>query len=96
MARDQRQNESLAVRLPLVCASAIVAETCTYPLDTLKTRLQLQGEAAGRAGAHQARLGIVQLGVAMARTEGLASLYRGLCAAALRHILYTGAAIVGL
>lgn len=31
-------------------AAASVAETATYPLDLTKTRLQIQGEAAGVAG----------------------------------------------
>lgn len=45
----QRQADSLAVRFVLSGAAASCAETVTYPIDFLKTRLQLQAETPGAA-----------------------------------------------
>ena len=39
-------NESIATKYVMSVGAASIAETCTYPLDLTKTRLQLQGEVA--------------------------------------------------
>ena len=41
----------LLPRLLLTGMSAALSETCTFPFDAVKTRLQLQGEAAAAARA---------------------------------------------
>ncbi|KAH9294667.1 hypothetical protein KI387_038255 [Taxus chinensis] len=70
---------SIVLRLALTSTSAIVAETCTFPIDITKTRLQLQHS---RKGSLQTAMGIVQ-------EEGLTGLYKGLPPALIRHIFYT-------
>jgi hypothetical protein len=69
-------------KLGLSCLSAAAAETATYPVDAIKTQLQLQ-RATKPAGA-------VKLARQVLKRHGLAGLYAGLSAAVLRHFFYTG------
>jgi solute carrier family 25 uncoupling protein 27 len=83
--QQQRQLDSMPLRLALTCASAMVAETSTFPIDTTKTRLQLRIESSSalkRQGSLQTALGI-------ARQEGTTALYKGLPPALVRHTFYT-------
>lgn len=68
--------QALAARLLLTAAAACTAETATYPLDVLKTRLQLQGEGSA-AKAGQQRLGALGMAANILRKEGLRGLYGG-------------------
>ena len=72
-------------------ASGILADVCTHPLSTVKTRIQCQG--AG--GVTQKFSNPVSALFKMLRQEGLASLYRGIgvvvVAAAPGQCLYFGA-----
>ncbi|MCL4136321.1 UNVERIFIED_CONTAM: hypothetical protein GTU68_055316 [Idotea baltica] len=52
----------------------------THPLDTLKVHLQTQ---------QVAKLGIVEMGVKVVRTQGFLSLYNGLSASILRQLTYS-------
>ncbi|XP_002990780.2 mitochondrial uncoupling protein 3 [Selaginella moellendorffii] len=83
------------MRLALTAASAIAAESATFPIDITKTRLQLQGEgssiARGCNAGHRGAFGTVY---GIAREEGLRGLYRGLSPALLRHVFYTSIRIV--
>ncbi len=69
-------------KLGLSCLSAAAAETATYPVDAIKTQLQLQ-RATEPAGA-------VQLARQVLNSHGLVGLYAGLSPAVLRHFFYTG------
>ena len=42
----QSQTDSKPAKYAMSVGAASIAETCTYPLDLTKTRLQLQGEVA--------------------------------------------------
>lgn len=77
--QTQRQVDSMPLRLVLTCASAIVAETFTFPIDTTKTRLQLRVESSGS----------LQTALGIARQEGITALYKGLPPALIRHTFYT-------
>jgi len=82
-------------RWALAAVAACTAETATFPIDVCKTRLQLQNEL-GRTitgEAATARLGMVQTFAHIYRTEGLAAMYNGLGAAALRQAVYGGIGI---
>eukprot|EP00088_Acartia_fossae_P068158 TRINITY_DN8588_c0_g1_i1.p1 TRINITY_DN8588_c0_g1~~TRINITY_DN8588_c0_g1_i1.p1 ORF type:complete len:297 (-),score=23.98 TRINITY_DN8588_c0_g1_i1:318-1208(-) len=61
--------------------AAMIAESCTFPMDTAKTRLQIQGNQIRYRGA-------VHTIFTVLREEGLASLYKGLCPALLRQAVY--------
>ena len=61
-------------------SAAIVAITCTHPIDVVKTRLQVQGELqlAAAAGAPKTYNGIAGSLATIFKHEGVRGLYRGL------------------
>lgn len=69
--------------------------TVTYPLDLIKARLQIQGEAAldqfnaGKARNLQKR-GMAGMGVGIVREEGVFRLWHGMSPAIYRHLVYSG------
>lgn len=75
---------SFAKKLLLSAVAASAAETATFPLDLLKTRLQLAGRQAGAPPA-----GLLGTAAGIVRHEGIAGLYAGLSPAVLRHLPYT-------
>eukprot|EP01018_Ginkgo_biloba_P029450 Gb_08151 [translate_table: standard] len=75
------EKQSMAVRLALISASALVAETSTFPIDITKTRLQLHVSLKPK-GSFQTALGII-------KDEGFMALYKGLAPALIRHFVYT-------
>lgn len=90
-------------RLTLAIGSSMVAEVTTYPLDFIKTKLQIQGEyaktaannsigknAKGAAASSQQRLGMTRIAYKSIRKEGALSLYKGISPAMLRHLVYSG------
>lgn len=90
-------------RLTLAIGSSMVAEVTTYPLDFIKTKLQIQGEYAktaannsigkngkGAAASSQQRLGMTRIAYKSIRKEGALSLYKGISPAMLRHLVYSG------
>jgi len=82
------QEQRLAPKFLLTCLSAVLAESCTFPLDTLKTRLQLAQASQQRSASATVTLAHI------IRTEGLSSLYAGLSPALARHIPYSGTRIL--
>jgi len=78
---------------PYICGgfAAVVAEMITFPLDTAKTRQQLQGqESVGRVwGNGNVRYrGTAHTISTIIRQEGVASIYRGLSPALVRQAVY--------
>lgn len=84
--------------------ASMVAGFATHPLDLIKVRMQLQGEAAapqpqlafaldGRHGAAASvtapRPGPLGVGLNVARSEGVQALYSGVSATLLRQCLYS-------
>lgn len=86
MTAAQRSDARTLQKLVLSAAAASAAETATFPLDLLKTRLQLAGQSLA-AGA--APPGLAATAAQLVRAEGVAGLYAGLAPAVLRHIPYT-------
>jgi len=68
--------------------ASCVAEAATYPIDTAKTRLQLQGQAIERRVLHAPYRGMLDVWTRVASEEGARALYRGLSPALLRQAVY--------
>jgi hypothetical protein len=61
--------------------SVCVAEAITLPTDTVKTRMQLQGEL----GAARVYTSSINAAATIARTEGVTALWKGITPALLRQ-----------
>ncbi|VDK81610.1 unnamed protein product [Dibothriocephalus latus] len=81
------QQHPQSVHFSVCCVSAFVGETLTYPLDIIKTRLQVVGQLAPT----RTRPSLLKLTVSIVKNEGLLSFWQGLSPALYRHFLYTGA-----
>nr|KAF6325971.1 uncoupling protein 2 [Myotis myotis] len=75
--------------------AACIADLITFPLDTAKVRLQIQGEKQGavRAAASVQYRGVLGTILTMARTEGPRSLYNGLVAGLQRQMSFASVRI---
>lgn len=69
------------------------AEFLTYPLDLVKTRLQIQGEL-NKNGGKVAYRGMLGTTIGIFREEGIHKLWQGVHAALLRHLVYSGTRIM--
>lgn len=78
-------------KILLTSLSAMVAESTTFPIDLIKTRLQLHGESLSSTRP----TGAFPIGVDIIREQGPLGLYKGLSPAILRHLFYTPIRIVG-
>lgn len=68
--------------------AAICAEMVTFPIDTAKTRLQLQGQVGDKRWVQGRYRGTVHCLATIVREEGLASVYKGLSPALVRQAVY--------
>lgn len=68
--------------------AAVITVTFIHPIDVVKTRLQVSGEA-GRAGRNYSQLGIFGSVKVIAKEEGVAAFWKGINAAWLRESSYT-------
>ncbi|XP_059087954.1 kidney mitochondrial carrier protein 1-like [Tigriopus californicus] len=75
--------------------ASCMAEAVTYPIDTAKTRLQLQGQTIDRRYQHRLYTGLFNCWKRIVQEEGVARLYHGLSPALLRQAVY-GTAKYGL
>uniref|UniRef100_A0A3Q2H0A0 Uncoupling protein 2 n=1 Tax=Equus caballus TaxID=9796 RepID=A0A3Q2H0A0_HORSE len=75
--------------------AACIADLITFPLDTAKVRLQIQGEKQGpvRAAASAQYRGVLGTILTMVRTEGPCSLYNGLVAGLQRQMSFASVRI---
>ncbi|XP_072400838.1 sodium-independent sulfate anion transporter-like isoform X3 [Diabrotica undecimpunctata] len=75
--------------------AAFNAEFVTYPLDLIKTRLQIQGEQSKNGKLGQApHRGMIKTAIGISREEGLRKLWQGVHAACVRHMIYSGTRII--
>jgi solute carrier family 25 uncoupling protein 27 len=96
-------SDELLTRWGLAAAASIVSEACTYPLDMIKTRLQLQNELGkgltpgGHAAAAPTRppvlLSYRELTAQIVRTEGARALYAGASVAIFRQCINAGVSV---
>uniref|UniRef100_A0A3Q3K8S4 Dicarboxylate carrier UCP2 n=1 Tax=Monopterus albus TaxID=43700 RepID=A0A3Q3K8S4_MONAL len=85
---------SVAVKFFGAGTSACIADLITFPLDTAKVRLQIQGESWKVEGASAAKYrGVFGTITTMVRTEGPRSLYNGLVAGLQRQMSFASVRI---
>ncbi|NXL37391.1 UCP3 protein, partial [Glaucidium brasilianum] len=78
-----------AVKFVSAGTAACIADLCTFPLDTAKVRLQIQGEVRiPRSGGTVEYRGVLGTLSTMVRTEGPRSLYSGLVAGLQRQMSF--------
>lgn len=77
-------------KLAVTAMSATAAETATFPVDLIKTRLQLHGESL----VSSRRTSAVRVVAEILRNDGVLGLYKGLSPAIIRHMFYTPIRIV--
>ncbi|XP_076025183.1 dicarboxylate carrier UCP2-like [Genypterus blacodes] len=70
--------------------AACIADLVTFPLDTAKVRLQIQGESKGKHAVYRGVFGTI---TTMVRTEGPLSLYNGLVAGLQRQMSFASVRI---
>ncbi|CAH1104687.1 unnamed protein product [Psylliodes chrysocephalus] len=68
--------------------ASCVAEFGTFPIDTTKTRLQIQGQKLDKNHANLKYRGMVDCFIKIAKQEGFSSLYSGIWPAVLRQATY--------
>lgn len=85
--KDQVVVGSMFQKYSLSVLAAFLAEFVTYPLDLVKTRLQIQGEGVRKVVAYR---GTVQTLVGVAREEGVLLLWQGCTPGMARHVIYSG------
>ncbi|KAG7484385.1 hypothetical protein MATL_G00048900 [Megalops atlanticus] len=74
--------------------AACIADLITFPLDTAKVRLQIQGETRSEEGAKKVKYrGVFGTITTMVRTEGPRSLYNGLVAGLQRQMSFASVRI---
>ncbi|CAG5928601.1 unnamed protein product [Menidia menidia] len=76
----------LGVKMASAGAAACIADLVTFPLDTAKVRLQIQGEKSAVEGIRYR--GVFGTISTMVRTEGPRSLYNGLVAGLQRQLCF--------
>uniref|UniRef100_A0A8C3LK60 Uncoupling protein 3 n=1 Tax=Chrysolophus pictus TaxID=9089 RepID=A0A8C3LK60_CHRPC len=76
-----------AVKFFSAGTAACIADLCTFPLDTAKVRLQIQGEEDRSTNTVEYR-GVLGTLSTMVRTEGPRSLYSGLVAGLQRQMSF--------
>lgn len=88
---DSNNDHGVVTRLALASISASLSESATFPIDTVKTRLQLLRASA--APFSSSNLQFVSSEI-LAQGGGFLGFYSGLSPAILRHLFYTPIRIV--
>jgi len=73
----------------------LIAELGTFPIDTAKTRLQIQGQIVERTFREKKYTGMIHTIYRISREEGVVALYNGIKPALLRQATY-GTMTIGL
>ena len=74
------KQESTAWKYPLICLSSLNSEAVTFPIDSIKTTMQINNN----------NLSFLRTGHQMITNNGVKCIYKGIQAAILRHWVYTG------
>eukprot|EP01083_Nonionella_stella_P009053 26244_1 len=72
--------ENIITKYPLICLSSLNSECITFPIDSIKTTMQINNN----------NVTFTRTGYGMIQSNGFKCIYKGLQAAILRHWIYTG------
>jgi len=88
MSTESGTTPSLSLRLGLAGLSAVAAQLCCQPIETIKIRLQLRDGTDAKSKFRN--YGSFRSGArAMVATEGLSALWKGMLPSALREMSYS-------
>lgn len=75
---------------PYVCGgfAAVSAEIATFPVDTAKVRLQLQGQTKDHRWSKMRYTGTIHCLACITKEEGIRAVYKGLAPALIRQAVY--------
>ena len=73
--------------------AAVCAEMITFPVDTAKTRLQLQGQIRDKRWQKVRYRGTLHCITSIMREEGVTRVYKGLSPAMLRQVLLCSSSV---
>ena len=79
---------AIYLAFPFSGMSAVIAESFTYPIDTAKTRLQLQGQDVEKRWRELKYRGMTNCIRTIIKEEGVKAVYQGLSSALLRQAVY--------
>jgi len=85
VVKESRQANGLLMQLTTAGVAACIADLFTFPLDTTKVRLQIQGE--GGAATHSS--GVLRTMFTIGRQEGVGALYSGLVPGLQRQMAFS-------
>ena len=92
--KNAGDNSASSKKILLTSLSAMVAETSTFPIDLIKTQLQLDGEHQSRSSLTRPT-NALKVSSDIVSKDGFLGLYQGLSPAIIRHLFYTPIRIVG-
>ena len=86
MPKDEEGHTPTKYKLACGAGAGFISQTVSYPVDTVRRRMQLQGISAGGGGGAATRLysNSMVCAASVFRNEGFAGFYRGLSANLLR------------
>jgi len=85
----QPQTPGLAMQLATAGIAACIADMITFPLDTTKVRLQVQGELSIKGEAASQPRGVLGTLVSIVRNEGATALYSGIVPGLQRQMAFS-------
>lgn len=85
----QPQTPGLAMQLATAGVAACIADMITFPLDTTKVRLQVQGELSVKGEAAMQPRGVLGTLVSIVRNEGVTALYSGIVPGLQRQMAFS-------
>jgi solute carrier family 25 uncoupling protein 8/9 len=85
----QPQTPGLAMQLATAGVAACIADLITFPLDTTKVRLQVQGEVSVKGEASMQPRGVLGTLVSIVRNEGATALYSGIVPGLQRQMAFS-------
>jgi hypothetical protein len=80
--------ESNAMRMLFAGIASVCSGSATHPIETIKTRMQIMGEAGARSQINYGG-NFISTGKTVVKNEGVAGLYKGIQATWMRESIYS-------